>query len=337
MNLRVITFALAFITGLWACKNEEQRSRRMAGARSVDVGASNDLLGKSLEDESINSLYESSNIRALQEEMKDSEEKGDDEEAKGDDPVVDDDPEKGIEPCEEGKDGCEPEEEQPVCVWNDPKNYSYRAPISGMPDSFEVSLTEDFISKGLGRFEGEFGDRDYIVSFSLFHNNKDLNQSSVIQYADKKGLWATFYTLIVKDYDKASCQGLASGQLDQRRDRGGCFALGTEITMADGTKKPIAVLNAGDMVRNPVTGKAMEVEAVVSGPEPDKHMYRIGYGGKSVVVTQTHPFQTKVGIQAAKHLRLGDKVLTASGDFYSFGKGRKVADKSHASREKFKY
>ena len=99
----------------------------MAGARSVDVGASNDLLGKSLEDESINSLYESSNIRALQEEMKDSEEKGDDEEAKGDDPVVDD-PEKGIEPCEEGKDGCEPEEEQPVCVWNDPKNYSYRAP-----------------------------------------------------------------------------------------------------------------------------------------------------------------------------------------------------------------
>ena len=53
--------------------------------------------------------------------------------------------------------------------------------------------------------------------------------------------------------------------------------------MADGTKKPIAVLNAGDMVRNPVTGKAMEVEAVVSGPEPDKHMYRIGYGGKSVV------------------------------------------------------
>ena len=101
-----------------------------------------------------------------QEEMKDSEEKGNDEEAKGDDPVVDDDPEKGTEPCEEGKDGCEPEEEQPVCVWNDPKNYSYRAPISGMPDSFEVSLTEDFISKGLGRFEGEFGDRDYIVSFS---------------------------------------------------------------------------------------------------------------------------------------------------------------------------
>ena len=76
----------------------------MAGARAWTL-ASNDLLGKSLEDESINSS-ESSNIRALQEEMKDSEEKGDDEEAKGDDPVVDIN-RKGLEPCEEGKDGCE--------------------------------------------------------------------------------------------------------------------------------------------------------------------------------------------------------------------------------------
>ena len=53
-------------------------------------------------------------------------------------------------------------------------------------------------------------------------------------------------------------------------------------------------------------------------------MYRIGYGGKSVVVTQTHPFQTKVGIQAAKHLRLGDKVLTASGDFIALEKVEKL-------------
>ena len=42
--------------------------------------------------------------------------------------------------------------------------------------------------------------------------------------------------------------------------------MGTEITMADGTKKPIAVLNAGDMVRNPVTGKAMEVRLSSQAP-----------------------------------------------------------------------
>ena len=69
------------------------------------------------------------------------------------------------------------------------------------------------------------------------------------------------------------------------------------------------------MIRNPVTKKAMEVESVVSGPEADKAMYKIGYNGKTVVVTQTHPFATELGVRAAMHLKVGDKVLSEDGSY----------------------
>ena len=105
-----------------------------------------------------------------------------------------------------------------------------------MPDGFMVSVKNDFIDKSKGRYEGEFGERDYVVSFTLFHNKRDVNESNTVQYADKKGLYASYYTLIIKDYDKASCKAFASGRLDERRNKGGCFAMGTEITMADGSK-----------------------------------------------------------------------------------------------------
>ncbi len=369
-----VSILTIFVTLLLnGCLNSRapQKSTRDSGVYQGSVAQSGDLdesefLGKSLEDENINALYEAENLRNLlgldSEEAKgdgdgdgdkgdgdgdkgdgDGDGDGDNGDGDGDNSDGDkddsdgdnsdgdkddsdgDNPDQNDDECAEGKDGCEgdndeeydndEEDVEPACVWNDPSNIDYESTVIGMPAGFMVSIKNDFIDRRKGRFEGEFGNRDYIVSFTLFHNNKDINASHTVQYWDRKNYRASYFTLIVKDYDKGSCKAFASGVLDKRRNRGGCFAMGTEITMADGSKKPIAVLNAGDMIRNPVTGKAMEVGNVVSGPETDKAMYRIGYGGKSVVVTQTHPFATKLGVRAAMHLKPGEKVLTADGSY----------------------
>jgi hypothetical protein len=375
MKLSVSVLTISFSLILSACLNSRapQKSTRSQGTyqgSDAEVGAidESDFLGKSLDDNTISSLYEVENLRrllGLEDDSDDNENNGDTQKGDGDgddqkgdgdndgddgdgdqkgdndgdndgdnngdndgdkgdgdnpdqndgDNDDSDDPDQNDDSCEAGKADCEEEDDELACVWNNPRDIDYESTIAGMPDGFMVSVKNDFIDRGKGRFEGEFGNRDYIVSFSLFHNQKDISIANRIQYFDQKNLWASYYTLIIKDYDTASCRAFASGRLDLRRNKGGCFAMGTEITMADGSKKPIAVLNAGEMIRNPVTGKSMEVESVVSGPEADKPMYTVGYEGKSVVVTQTHPFATKLGVRAAMHLKTGDKVLTADGSY----------------------
>jgi hypothetical protein len=68
----------------------------------------------------------------------------------------------------------------------------------------------------------------------------------------------------------------------------GCFAPETKIKMADGSEKPIARIQAGDLVWNPVTREGVRVKYPTVGPEKIA-MWELGYADKAVIVTQDHP------------------------------------------------
>ena len=94
---------------------------------------------------------------------------------------------------------------------------------------------------------------------------------------------------------------------------GGCFAEGTTITMADGTKKPIEQIAKGDLVWNPLTGKASKVAKGVKGPEKYK-LYSFAIKGEELSVTKTHPMLTQRGIIKAEDVRVDDLMMWKSGE-----------------------
>ena len=96
----------------------------------------------------------------------------------------------------------------------------------------------------------------------------------------------------------------------------GCFAEGTMITLADRSLKRVEEIKKGDLVLNPVTGKPARVKLVVDAPEPYP-LIKLGYAGKSVRVTQTHPMLTASGLKKAKDLSLEDEVQGEDGLFHT--------------------
>jgi hypothetical protein len=97
------------------------------------------------------------------------------------------------------------------------------------------------------------------------------------------------------------------------RNSDGCFAKGTLIRMADGTEREISSLRRGDLVWNPITNRAAAVKRMTVGPEI-KPMLRVTVNGKTVDVTDGHPFMTSAGWKKTLELRVGDLVVSASGD-----------------------
>ncbi|MGI0115357.1 Hint domain-containing protein [Zooshikella sp. RANM57] len=91
-----------------------------------------------------------------------------------------------------------------------------------------------------------------------------------------------------------------------------CMAKGTQITMADGSQKPIEQVMIGDQVQ--ANGLIMKVEDTSIGNEV-LPMIRINTNdGKSVLLTETHPVLTKNrGIIWAKEVRQGDQLMTKQG------------------------
>jgi prepilin-type N-terminal cleavage/methylation domain-containing protein len=93
---------------------------------------------------------------------------------------------------------------------------------------------------------------------------------------------------------------------------GGCFAEGTQITMADGSKKNIELIKVGDLVWNPLTRKPAKVQKGVKGPEEFK-MYSFAMKGETVHVTKTHPMLTQRGIIAAEDVKSDDLMMWKNG------------------------
>lgn|GEM_PF-4898551 len=105
----------------------------------------------------------------------------------------------------------------------------------------------------------------------------------------------------------------------EQRTMHGCFDPATKVRMADSKDRRIDSLRIGDLVLNPVTGKAAPVVRITKGPEAGKGLYLIGFKGvgsaTAVKVTGKHPFMTEHGLRTASQLAKGDRVLTAKGTF----------------------
>lgn len=94
-----------------------------------------------------------------------------------------------------------------------------------------------------------------------------------------------------------------------------CLAAGTEVNMADGSRKTVDEINQDKEEYSVKTGKGVsrKVIGTSSGIEPHP-MYRIKTDkNQDLLVTRTHPIITARGVVMARDLKIGDKVLTAKG------------------------
>lgn len=107
---------------------------------------------------------------------------------------------------------------------------------------------------------------------------------------------------------------VASGDLVDWASRGGgCFAEGTKIVMADGSKRKIENIKKGELVWNPLTNSPAVIYKGVKGPE--KHpIYKFMVNGNQIEVTNTHPMITQRGVIKAEDVKHSDLFLTNSGE-----------------------
>lgn len=144
------------------------------------------------------------------------------------------------------------------------------------------------------------------------------------------------------------CMGISDNDTDSYRQVHGCFSPGTRIVMGDGLEKKIENVEVGNFVWNPLIKKAVRVQKVISGPEPNS-LVRIEYDGQRLEVSQSHPMvvsgqeekvsrvedvagarritvtekvETKKAkplayrVKLAKDLKQGEKLLGRDGKFY---------------------
>lgn len=95
----------------------------------------------------------------------------------------------------------------------------------------------------------------------------------------------------------------------------GCLAEGTEITLADGSKRAVEAFNGkgGESVKS-ADGKTSEVYGTTQGTEPHPMIRIKTDAGQNVLVTRTHPMILANGLPAqARALRVGDVLKTLEG------------------------
>jgi len=95
----------------------------------------------------------------------------------------------------------------------------------------------------------------------------------------------------------------------------GCLAEGTEITLADGSRRAVEAFTGkgGESVKS-ADGKASEVRGTTAGTEPYPMIRIKTDGGQNVLVTRTHPMILGNGLPVqARYLQVGDVLSTLDG------------------------
>jgi hypothetical protein len=91
----------------------------------------------------------------------------------------------------------------------------------------------------------------------------------------------------------------------------GCLQEGTLVTIEPGYRVPIETLRSGDRVWSPTLQRQVPIIEVTAGPE-NRNMIELHAGDKTVVVTETHPMPTPMGMRQARDLYVGDELLVGS-------------------------
>ena len=73
------------------------------------------------------------------------------------------------------------------------------------------------------------------------------------------------------------------------------------------------------MIWNPVLKRATRFSKVIQGTEADETLYRIGYGGSSILFTGQHPLFTGNGLKLASKVTREDFLLGEDGVFHRVG------------------
>ena len=101
-------------------------------------------------------------------------------------------------------------------------------------------------------------------------------------------------------------------QLEQTRVYYSCLAADTLVTLADGSKLPIAELTEGYHKVTGANGELLNIKSVYNGEE-DELIELLTDNGIHAKVTAGHPVITPSGPQLARFLTVGDAVITESG------------------------
>jgi len=95
----------------------------------------------------------------------------------------------------------------------------------------------------------------------------------------------------------------------------GCLAEGTEITLADGSKRAVEAFTGkgGESVKS-ADGKTSEVRGTTQGTEPHPMIRIKTDAGHDLLVTRTHPMILANGLPLqARYLRVGDELASLEG------------------------
>ncbi|CAM3360465.1 conserved hypothetical protein; putative exported protein [Xenorhabdus nematophila ATCC 19061] len=96
----------------------------------------------------------------------------------------------------------------------------------------------------------------------------------------------------------------------------GCIIEGTQIDMADGSKRKVEDLRRGDTVLSK-DGKILRIKSRIVGFDTDfvdLHYKNVKNNQQVVTLTPTHPVLTQHGIIRAEDLKAGDTVYTRNGE-----------------------
>lgn len=138
--------------------------------------------------------------------------------------------------------------------------------------------------------------------------------TEVVPQGGQNAMVAT-WDITIKNSASSSCEAVATARPISRgdvfADPSGCFAPDTKITLADGKTVEVALLRKGDLVLNPITGKGQSVKKIIYGPETDRGMMEVvTTSGRSLIVTEGHPFMTKQGLAKAQDLTPKSEILS---------------------------
>jgi len=95
-----------------------------------------------------------------------------------------------------------------------------------------------------------------------------------------------------------------------------CLAAGTEIALPDGSVRPIEAIASGEQVFSPFAskGSALTVTDVAKGTESVPMVRIEDEKSRTLLMTEMHPLPVPDrGVVLAKHLRVGDTVMTRTG------------------------